>query len=145
LVARSVVTRLGDVRAVDVDRQRHHGSAGGEREGDGPENDELSHDGLLCPLLRRAIVGVVEYPTRAFVGINSLRVVSNNVTMGALAEIEREAVHTAATLFLAVWNRRSCVAPRTALPCCIGPLKRCAPRALDRVRPPGRLYTTRPW
>jgi hypothetical protein len=90
------------------------------------------------------LFGVVEYPIRPDVGINSLRVVSNNVTMGALAEIEREAVHTAATLFLAV-GIDGLAYPHTALACCVGPQKRGASRALDRVRPQGRLYTARLW
>jgi hypothetical protein len=62
---------LANVRAVGVNRQRHHGSTGGEQEDERHCCDEGLHG--WSPL-------VFDLP--------------NTVTLGGLAEIKREAIHS---------------------------------------------------
>jgi hypothetical protein len=87
LVDPSVGIVLVHVRAIDARRQRQYGHATGEGEGDGHERDELSHGGLLCPLLRRGLGAVT-------------------VTLGGPAGIERDAAHNDSILFRAAWKCR---------------------------------------
>jgi hypothetical protein len=80
LVDRFVGTILVNVRVVGASRQRHHGSTDREREDERHCCDEGLHD--WSPL--------------------AARMAFDNVTLAALAEIEREAIHFFCILFSAV-------------------------------------------
>jgi hypothetical protein len=92
-VGRFVGARLINVCAVDVNRHRHHGRTGGEREGQGHEGDELLHGNLLSVHAPGA-QNWSTLPASPFT-VFATPMASNNVTMGAFAKIGREAVHTA--------------------------------------------------